>query len=198
MGLFNDDVVSLPEINADTIREVTTFAFNDRRSHQEIAEIINNIVHSIYYNAKIGVYPSDGTWEFEGRIFGIPVAYATGYMPHTPPPPSFKKMLDDTEDTLKYIENIFVQLGFEFEYVKADKDIVNAIRIRIPFKTQSFESFAQTVYSKTIAADLVPVVPMDAPSKLPAFMFMDPFITKPKKPFKKPFINTRNKLHKRK
>jgi hypothetical protein len=167
MGVFNDDIISLPEINADQIKEAADdFIFNPHKTHEELMEIINDIVHGIYYSCKAGAGPKDLTWRFEGKIFGIPQAYASGPVWQVPPP-SWEKTMLKVEQTIEYIENVFTELGFEFEYVKCDKrdneKSINTVVIRIPFKTKDFKTFAQNVSAKTIGFNLVSTPAMSMP-----------------------------------
>ena len=252
MSIFSGDTIALPEINADVIREAAngsksgvysedgTLMSETHLTHEQIMDIINDIVHSIYYTVKAkaysGVYPIysvDMKWEYSGSIFHIPMGYAS-YLSD----PVFKKRFDDAianeedttvdcsdpssvtndiflkfydwnkikesykyaEETIDYIKDVFTKLGFEFTYNASLDNKENIIIISIPFKTQDFESIVQRVFTKTIAASVVPVVPMTppmfpvVPSAVPVSVptgnlfymdFPDKSITTPKKSIKR-------------
>ena len=168
MGVFNQDLGKTP-ITATLIQEV----INDRKrtyptchiTEEELEEVITVVVESIYYRCKAGDIPFERTWRFDGAMFGVkkmPESFLTEAF-HLPVGENITKERQRIKD---YIERRFVELGFTYAF----DDNTCWITLGLPFEFDMFGA-AQQVFAQTIAADLVPVVPMSEPS--PLFLFPD-------------------------
>ena len=133
MSIFDKEIVVLPEITAETIKELSSSKLSSKLSREDLIKVIDDIVHSIYYNVKVRLIPDNGEWKFKGEVFGIPSDYAIGPVWETVPK-NYREMVRVTNDNIEYIKDIFTKLGFEFEYIKddADRDLRNIVIIRVP------------------------------------------------------------------
>ena len=167
MGIFNQDsTINRCPLNAAAIQDAlnnrTKNVLSCHATEEQLEEKISDILQSIYYGVKAGGAPFDRKWRIDVEEFGIK-HYPDLFYEYTPKKQS---ILDEHSRILHYVRKRFEEAGFIYEDDESGPGHITTIYLSLPFDFDDVWPTAQRVFAQTIAADLVPVVPMAPPSPL--------------------------------
>ena len=172
MSIFNqnDNLDRCPITAAaiqDALNDRTKNALSCQATEEQLEEKISDILQSIYYGVKAGGAPFDRKWRIDVREFGVK------YLPdvfYGQPQNSLAKqsIISEHSRILSYVKKRFEEAGFIYEDDESSSGQVNTIYLSLPYDfDEAYEWLkAQQVFAKTIASNLVPVVPMSPPTPL--------------------------------
>jgi hypothetical protein len=169
MSIFNQDTtLSRCPLNASAIQD----AINDRfkttlschATEEQLEEKISDILQSIYYGVKAGSVPLDRKWRIDVSEFGI--NHLPDLFYEYAKKQSKQSIIDEHSRILHYVRKRFEEAGFTYEDDESGPGHVTTIYLSLPFDFDDAWPAAQRVFAHTVAADLVPVVPMAPPSPL--------------------------------
>jgi hypothetical protein len=168
MGIFNQDpTINRCPLNAaaiqDALNDRTKNALSCHATEEQLEEKISDILQSIYYGVKAGGAPFDRKWRIDVREFGIKYLPDVFYVQ-----PQNAPILSEHSRILSYVKKRFEEAGFIYEDDESARGQITTIYLSLPYDfDESYEWLkAQQVFAKTIASNLVPIVPMAPPSPL--------------------------------
>ena len=172
MGIFNQDpTVNRCPLNAaaiqDALNDRTKNALSCHATEEQLEEKISDVLQSIYYGVKAGGAPFDRKWRIDVGEFGVK------YLPdvfYGQPQNTLAKqsIISEHSRILSYVKKRFEEAGFIYEDDEYSSGQVTTIYLSLPYDfDEAYEWLkAQQVFAKTIASNLVPVVPMSHPTPL--------------------------------
>lgn len=172
MSIFNqnDNLDRCPITAAviqDALKDRTKNALSCHATEEQLEEKISDVLQSIYYGVKAGGAPFDRKWRIDVGEFGVK------YLPdvfYGQPQNSLAKqsIISEHSRILSYVKKRFEEAGFIYEDDEFSSGQVNTIYLSLPYDFDEACEWpkAQQVFAHTIAANLVPVVPMSPPTPL--------------------------------